>query len=94
MKQLTDWLVYLMIRVFICLIQAMRLETCHTVAKGLAVLAGDVVRLRHEVVDENVRLTFPDLAVSVRPRRIAARSRCVACRRSWILLARSRKFSS
>lgn len=66
MKQLTDWLVYLMIRVFICLIQAMRLETCHTVAKGLAVLAGDIVRLRHKVVDENVRLTFPELTLAQR----------------------------
>jgi KDO2-lipid IV(A) lauroyltransferase len=59
MRQLTDWLVYLVVRLFVCLIQALSLETCHAVSRVLAWLAADVVRLRHGVVDENIRLAFP-----------------------------------
>lgn len=61
MKQLTDWLVYLLVRVFICLIQTMRLETCHTIARFLAVVACNTVKVRRKVVDDNIRHAFPDM---------------------------------
>ena len=60
MKQLTDWLAYLCVRLFICLIQALSLETCQAVSRLLAWLACDVVRLRGRVVDDNLRHVFPD----------------------------------
>ena len=60
MKQLTDWLAYLGVRLFICLIQALSLETCQAVSRLLAWLACDVVRLRGRVVDDNLRHVFPD----------------------------------
>ncbi len=74
MKRLTDWLVYLVVRVFICLIQAMRLETCHTVARFLAVVACDIVKVRRKVVDENIRHAFPEMT---------ERQRHIATRRMW-----------
>jgi KDO2-lipid IV(A) lauroyltransferase len=61
MRRLTDWLAYLIVRVFVCLIQALSLEACQTISRLLAHLACDIVRLRHEVVDENLRCSFPCL---------------------------------
>jgi len=61
MKRLTDWLVYLMVRVFICVIQAIRLETCHSVARLLAIVACDIAKVRHTVVDDNIRHAYPDM---------------------------------
>ncbi len=59
---LTDWLAYVAIRVVICIIQAMRIETCHTIARIVAVVANDIVRLRGAVVDDNLRNVFPNLS--------------------------------
>ena len=67
-KLLTDWLVYLLVRVFVCILQTMRIETCHQVAKGLAFLACDVVRMRRRVVDENLQTAFPHLESESRQR--------------------------
>ena len=59
MKRPMDWLAYLLVRLFVCLIQAVSLETCHEFARGLAWLACDVVRLRRRVVEDNLRHVFP-----------------------------------
>lgn len=58
-KPLIDWLGYVGVRIVICIIQALPLEVCHAVAKGLAIVATDVVRLRYGVVDENLKHSFP-----------------------------------
>ncbi len=55
-----DYLVYLVVRVFVCIVQTLRLETCQAVAHGLAVLAYDVLRIRRQVVDDNLRHAFND----------------------------------
>ena len=55
MKPLTDWLVYLAVRLSICLVQALSLESCHALARMLAWVACDVVRVRQRVVEENLR---------------------------------------
>ena len=59
MKQLADWLAYLFVRLFICLIQTLSLETCQAVSRLLAWLACDIVRVRRRVVDDNLRHVFP-----------------------------------
>ncbi len=66
LRQLTDWLVYFLIRVFICVIQSLSIETCTTVSRFLAYLACDVIRIRSSVVDENVRHVYPHLAADER----------------------------
>ncbi len=68
LKPLTDWLVYLFVRIFICLVQTLPIETCHTLARFLSIVASDVVRLRSGVVDENLRHTFPDWERAARRR--------------------------
>ncbi len=61
LSNLADFLVYVLVRVFICTIQAMRLDTCRMVAGHLATLACDVLRLRRGVVEDNLRIAFPQL---------------------------------
>lgn len=60
MRQLTDWLVYLLVRFFVCLIQAVSLETCQTVSRWVAVIACDLIGIRRATVDENIRHVYPD----------------------------------
>ena len=69
-----DWLVYVAVRMFICTLQAMRIETCHSVARVLAVVASDVLRIRRGVVDDNLRHAFEQLS---------ARERRDLSRRMW-----------
>ena len=44
-----DWLVYVLIRVFICVVQSDPIGICHTISQGLAYVGRDVVRLRERV---------------------------------------------
>ena len=59
LRQLTDWLVYLVVRIFICIVQALPLDACQAVANGLAWIATDVTRLRYGVVADNLRHVYP-----------------------------------
>jgi len=59
-KRLVDYLVYLAVRVVVCLLQAISLDTGQRLARHLAWLLGDLLRLRGTVVDENLRHAFPD----------------------------------
>lgn len=56
-----EYLVFLIIRVAIAVIQALPLTACHTWAGWMATLAHDVVRLRRKVTDENLRHAYPEL---------------------------------
>ena len=61
-------LVYVLIRVVVCIIQALRIETCEVLAGVLAWLANDVLRVRQGVVDENLRHAFPEMTDADRRR--------------------------
>ncbi len=65
-KTVLDYLVYVLVRLFVCVVQAIRLETGAAIADTLAWLACDVLRLRGKVVDENLQHAFPDLDASQR----------------------------
>jgi len=67
-----DYLVYLVVRVLICGVQAMRIETASLWAKRLAWLFADVLRIRGKLVDENLRHAFPEMPEPQR-RRLARR---------------------
>lgn len=58
--------VYVVVRAFVCLVQALSIETCDTIARWLAWLAADVARLRYRVIDENLRHAYPHLADAAR----------------------------
>ena len=66
-----EYLVYLIVRIVICLAQAVPLSVCDRIAHILAWLFGDVLRIRSKVTDENLRHAYPDW--SVKQRRVIAR---------------------
>jgi len=72
MTIVAQYLGYLVVRVFVCALQSLRMETCQTLAAGLATFARDVLRIRRKVVEENLRLAFPELSDEQR-RRLAWR---------------------
>ena len=74
MKRLTDWVVYCVVRVLICVIQALPLDTCQRLSNGLAIVCNDWIKFRRDVVDENLRHAFPELT---------AQERLDTARRMW-----------
>jgi KDO2-lipid IV(A) lauroyltransferase len=58
--------VYVVVRVAIGFVQAVPLELCERGAEVLATLAARVLRIRHHVVDENLRIAFPELTEAER----------------------------
>lgn len=72
MRRAVDYLVYLVVRLLICVVQAMTLEAGARIARQLAWLFADVIKLRAKVVDENLRFAFPELSEAGR-RRLARR---------------------
>lgn len=68
LRRLADYLVYLVVRVLICVVQAITIEAGHRAAKFLAWLFADVIRLRAAVVEDNLAHAFPDLDPAQRQR--------------------------
>jgi KDO2-lipid IV(A) lauroyltransferase len=62
------WLAYVAIRLAICAIQALPVETCVFLARRMARIACDVIGIRRRVVDDNLRRAFPELAAAERRR--------------------------
>lgn len=60
------YLTYLIVRVLICVIQAISLETGWQWARRLAWLVSDVIPLRRKVVDDNLAHAFPELSAAQR----------------------------
>lgn len=67
-KRIVDFLVYSLVRVFICVVQSMRIETGAVIARWLAWLFCDVVRIRGKVVDDNLRHAIAELSAADRQR--------------------------
>ena len=61
-KRLADYAAYVVVRILICIAQAMRLESGHRLAALAAWFFGGVLRVRGKVVDENLRYAFPKLS--------------------------------
>ena len=61
MKSSFDYFVYLVVRIFICVIQSLRMESCQYISKGLAILAADILGIRRQLTDENLRHSFPEM---------------------------------
>ena len=61
-----DYAVYLVVRMLICVVQAVRIETCEAAAKGLAALFHRVLKIRASVIDENLAEAYPHLSRAAR----------------------------
>src|SRR5262245_4838791 len=51
---------------FVCVVQAMPMRTCEVLARWLATLACVVLRVRHEVLEDDLRPAFPLVSDRVR----------------------------
>ena len=67
-KLVLDYLVYVVVRILICIVQAMRIETGRALARRLAWLFHDVIGLRAKVIDENLGHALPNLSEAARRR--------------------------
>ena len=67
-KRIGDFLVYVAVRILICVVQAMRIETGRMLAGWLGRLFCDVIKIRAKVVDENLAHAFPGLSEADRKR--------------------------
>ena len=67
-KRLIDYLVYLAVRVLICIVQAMHIETGYQLARWLAWLFCNVIKIRSAVVDDNLAHAFEKLPAAERKR--------------------------
>lgn len=67
-QRIIDYSVYLVVRIFVCIVQATRIETGHTLARGLAWLFCDVIHIRRAVVDDNLAHAFPEMSAKERLR--------------------------
>ncbi len=61
-----DFGVYIVVRAVIAIIQALPLASCEKIAGVLATLFGRVLRIRGDIVDENLRIAFPALSAEER----------------------------
>jgi KDO2-lipid IV(A) lauroyltransferase len=65
-QRIVDFLVYVVVRILICVVQAMRMETGRRLARTLAWLFCDVLHIRSAVVDDNLAHAFPDISPAER----------------------------
>lgn len=62
MKRAGHFLVYLLLRVLVSIVQALSMETCAAGIRLLAYLLCDVIRLRAATIEENLRIAVPGAA--------------------------------
>lgn len=55
-----DYAGYLVVRIFVCILQAMSIEACHRVSQWLAWLFTNVIKIRTKILDENLSKSFPE----------------------------------
>ena len=68
MQLVQHYLIYLGVRFLICFIQAIPIESCAMLARHLGWFFYAVVKLRRNVVEENLRCAFPEKSESERER--------------------------
>jgi Kdo2-lipid IVA lauroyltransferase/acyltransferase len=68
LRRAVDYTVYGVVRLLVCIIQAMPIETAQSAAGFLAWLLADVFKVRGRVVDDNLVHAFPELTPADRRR--------------------------
>ena len=70
LRRIVDFLVYFVVRIFVCIAQAVRIETGQRLVCVLAWLFADVLHVRGRVVEDNLVHAFPELSPGQRHRLI------------------------
>ena len=60
-SRITDYLVYLFVRILFCVVQSLSLETNRLLARGLAFFFSRIVPVRRRLLHENLLIAFPKL---------------------------------
>ncbi|MDO4551825.1 MAG: lysophospholipid acyltransferase family protein [Planctomycetia bacterium] len=60
-RKFCNYSIYIIVRLFVSVIQAIPLHSAETVGRFLAVIFCKVLHIRYRLVDENIRHAFPDL---------------------------------
>ncbi len=71
LRNILDYIVYLIVRVAICVVQSIPIDVCARCADVLAIIFGDLLRVRAKLVDSNLAHAFPEL--SKKERKIISR---------------------
>ncbi len=61
-QDIGQYAAYVAVRLFIAFVQALPMEMCHSVTRGLAFLCNDILGVRRKVVRDNLRQAFPELS--------------------------------
>lgn len=59
-KLAADYAAYVAVRTVVCIVQSLSLDACEAVSRSLAKLAWHVLRIRRQVVLENLAIAFPE----------------------------------
>jgi len=57
-----DYPIYVVVRIFVAVIQALPMETLEKVARGVGWLMADCIKIRRRVLQENIEYAFPELS--------------------------------
>ncbi len=68
LQRLGQHVTYFAFRLAVCLVQSLSLDTCQAACRVLAYVLARVVKLRADVVEENLRLALPQLDAAARRR--------------------------
>jgi KDO2-lipid IV(A) lauroyltransferase len=68
LRKAADYGVYVVVRLVICAVQMLRIETCAAGSGWLATLFCDVLKIRRSVIDENLRHAYPNMSAHQRHR--------------------------
>ncbi|TWT34225.1 lysophospholipid acyltransferase family protein [Blastopirellula retiformator] len=66
LKLVIDYLVYVAVRLTICVVQAIPLDRCAAAAQFLAWLISDVLEVRGKLLDSNLQHAFPEMTPAER----------------------------
>ena len=61
LRNVIDYAAYVVVRLFVCVVQAMPMDVCAAVARVLATACASVLKIRRPVVEENLRHAFPEM---------------------------------
>ena len=61
-----DFLVYLVVRMLVCVVQSLSVPACAVCCRWLATLSASILKIRRRVVEENLQLAFPEMSVAER----------------------------
>lgn len=68
LQRLIDYSAYVVVRLFVCLVQTLPLGACKTISDQLGWLCWSVLRLRRKVIEDNLRTAFPEVSAEERNR--------------------------